>query len=106
MGNSFFQALDIIHIWADMEKLPVSITRNEILVSCTTDLSSDAGKVCHFISFILKRHWSYRTVSENDEYIFIFYENDERKRKIPSNMPQRKRRNDSTTAPQIKTLFD
>jgi len=103
MKNSFFQALDIIHIWADVEKLPISISRNEIFVSCSTDLSQDAEKVCNFISFILKKRWSYRIVMETDEFKFIFHETNKKNSSVQSN---RKKRNKTTKPSKTKGLFD
>ena len=110
MIDRFFQALDILHLWADTRKLPISVSRNEISVTCTADLSHDAEKVCTFMVFILKNNWTYHTVNGDHEYKFIFYETDEPVSKkhsaSPPDISKPKKRKTSTTVPQTKTLFD
>jgi len=112
MKNSFFQALDIIYFWADAEKLPVSISRYEICVSCATDLSPDAKKVCHFISFILKQRWNYLTVRENDEYKIFFYASCEKNPTVQTDLSNHKKRKGTAKVPKTNktntpnTLFD
>jgi hypothetical protein len=109
MKERFFQALDIIHLWADRQRLPVSFSLNEISVSCETDLSQDAEKVCNFISFIIKNHWTYRIVKENDEYRFIFYETCEPLIKetpvLQPDVKKRKKRRKTAKPPETKGLF-
>jgi len=103
MNNSFFQALDMIHIWADTQKLPIAISKNEIFVSCATDLSLDAEKICDFISFILKKRWSYRMLRESEEYKFIFHETDQKNSLLP---PNRKKQKKAATSTNVNGLFD
>jgi hypothetical protein len=113
--RSYFQAWDIVHIWSDSRRLQVSYVQNQIAVSSEADLSHDAEKVCKFISFIIGRHWTYRTVKEDNQYKTIFYDIPlscgeglgERLTTPPSEPePSKPKRGTKPKEPKSKTLFD
>jgi len=97
-----FQALDIVHFWADAKNLLVSIANKEISVTCKTNLSKEAVKVCNFISLVVGRTWTFRTVRTGDDYTFFFQEFHNVVVPTKTNKKKVKKKPEQKT----KTLFD
>jgi len=71
-----YTALDIIHFWADARgELICSVlpSSGKVYVYSTVDLSGEAGKVCSFITLVVKQPWSFRMDKENDRYLIVFF---------------------------------
>jgi hypothetical protein len=70
-----YTTLDIIHFWADSRaELIRSVlpSKGKVFVYSAVDLSGEAGKVCGFITLVVKQPWTFRVDKENDLFVIVF----------------------------------
>jgi len=71
-----YTALDIIHFWADSRGKQIHSvlpTNGKVHVRCTVDLSKEAGRVCNFITLVVKQPWTFQKHRENEMFVIVFF---------------------------------
>jgi hypothetical protein len=72
--SEFWQALDIIHLWADSRKCAVTFqAKISITVTTTQDISKEAATLCNFLSMMTGEKWIFQTQKESNRNIFTTF---------------------------------